>query len=259
MYNSKPAVHHIEPEYGMSEEAAGGYGEPLSFKELLGVLRRRMLVIVLVSLLMTGIAVGLSMMLPPVYQADAEILVGMSQKSNAVNSLAGDVQGLQGVTQTVAAAIPSRSIAREVIDKMNLRTTPEAFLNGLSVQQISSTQLIDISYRTSNPVLARDIVNTVAQVSSDKIAQISPQAGDITATIWEPASKPQAPVSPNPVRNGALALVIGLMLGVGLAFVLEYLDDSWRSPEEVERVSGVPTFGIIPNYKVPKALKKGAR
>lgn len=63
-------------------------------------------------------------------------------------------------------------------------------------------------------------------------------------------------MSPDPVRNGALALVLGLMLGVGLAFLLEYLDDSWRSPEEVEQVSGVPTFGVIPEFKVPKDVKK---
>jgi capsular polysaccharide biosynthesis protein len=60
---------------------------------------------------------------------------------------------------------------------------------------------------------------------------------------------PDEPVSPNPVRNGILALALGLMLGVGLAFLLEYLDDSWRSPEEVEHITGVPTFGTIPEYK----------
>jgi hypothetical protein len=35
-------------------------------------------------------------------------------------------------------------------------------------------------------------------------------------------------------------------LGVGLAFLLEYLDDGWRSPEEVEQISGVPTYALIP-------------
>ncbi len=64
-------------------------------------------------------------------------------------------------------------------------------------------------------------------------------------------------MSPNPVRNGLLALAIGLMFGVGLAFLLEYLDDSWQSPEEVEQVSGVPTFGIISEFKMPKGQKKG--
>ena len=63
---------------------------------------------------------------------------------------------------------------------------------------------------------------------------------------------PQSPVSPDPVRNLLLALVAGVMLGVALAFLLEYMDDSWRSPEEAEQISGVPTFGVIPAFKVSK-------
>jgi capsular polysaccharide biosynthesis protein len=50
-----------------------------------------------------------------------------------------------------------------------------------------------------------------------------------------------------------LALVAGGALGVALAFLLEYLDDSWGSPEEAEQISGVPTFGVIPTFKVSKA------
>jgi capsular polysaccharide biosynthesis protein len=73
--------------------------------------------------------------------------------------------------------------------------------------------------------------------------------------VWEPAAVPEEPVSPNPLRNGLLGLVLGLMLGMGLAFLLEYLDDSWRSPEEVERISGVPTYGIIPTIEYGKAKK----
>jgi receptor protein-tyrosine kinase len=57
------------------------------------------------------------------------------------------------------------------------------------------------------------------------------------------------------VRNGLLALAVGLIIGVGLAFLLEYLDDSWDSPEEMEQVSGAPTFGIIPEIKASKSQK----
>lgn len=87
---------------------------------------------------------------------------------------------------------------------------------------------------------------------------VSPGANAITATVWERAIVPEEPVSPNPLRDGLLALMLGLMLGTGAAFLLEYLDDSWRSPEEAEQVSGVPTFGMVPAFKVkaPKDKKK---
>jgi protein tyrosine kinase modulator len=50
--------------------------------------------------------------------------------------------------------------------------------------------------------------------------------------------------------------MVETMLGVGLAFLLNYLDDSWQSSEEAEQLSGVPTFSIIPGFEEPK-VKKG--
>jgi capsular exopolysaccharide synthesis family protein len=61
------------------------------------------------------------------------------------------------------------------------------------------------------------------------------------------ATAPTSAASPKPVRNAILALVGGLILGTGLAFLFEYLDDSLRSKEDMEKVvAGVPVVGIIP-------------
>lgn len=193
----------------------------------------------------------------PVYEASAEVLVGQEQKGDTPVSLANDIAALQQINQTVVAAVDSRVVAKDIIEELDLQTTPEAFLGNLSVEQIPETQFIQITYRDTDPGQAQKIANTVAEVSSNRISEVSPSASAITATVWEPAVEPNTPVSPNPVRNGILALMLGLMLGVGLTFLLEHLDDSWRSPEEVERVSGVPNLGIVPKFKALKAKKKG--
>ncbi|MCA3748410.1 MAG: capsular biosynthesis protein, partial [Rubrobacter sp.] len=96
-------------------------------------------------------------------------------------------------------------------------------------------------------------------IFSERVSEVSPGANAITATVWEEAVVPETPVSPDPLLNGLVALALGLLLGLGLAFLLEYLDDSWESPEEVERVSGVPVFGVIPGFRVEAGGKKGGR
>jgi succinoglycan biosynthesis transport protein ExoP len=57
-------------------------------------------------------------------------------------------------------------------------------------------------------------------------------------------------VSPDPIRNVTIALVLGSLLGVVLAFMLEYMGDRWNSKEEAEKVSGVPVLGAIPRFRV---------
>jgi len=56
-----------------------------------------------------------------------------------------------------------------------------------------------------------------------------------------------------------VALVLGVLVGLVLVFLLEYLDDSWRSPEEAERVSGVPNLAVIPKFTISNSSKKYMR
>src|SRR5581483_10747923 len=66
--------------------------------------------------------------------------------------------------------------------------------------------------------------------------------------IVEPAVAPRAPVRPQKVRNLAVAVVLGLALGVGTAFVLEHLDDRIRTPEQAERALDIPVLAVIPVF-----------
>lgn len=228
----------------------------LSFGDFLSLVRRRLWVIALVAVLLVGAAVGYSFQQTPVYEGSIKILVG---QEGDPTSLASEVPGLQQLTQTMAELVNTRPVAESVIQELNLGVAPEDFLANLDVQQISSTQAIEVSYRDSSPERAAEAANTVGDVFANRVSELNPGTSAITATVWEQAATPEDPVSPDPVRNGLLALVAGLILGVGLAFLLDYFDDSWRSPEELELISGVPTFGMVPQVNVPKSKKKKGR
>jgi capsular polysaccharide biosynthesis protein len=192
-----------------------------------------------------------------VYGASVKLLVGQEPGSDQQVNLAGSVDGLAQLTQTMVQAIDSRPVAEEVIRRQELQTSPANLLGNLTVEQIETTQFIQLYYEDSDPRRAQSVVNAFADVSSERIAEASAGANNLTATVWERAVVPNAPVSPDPVKAGLIALALGLMLGLGLAFLLEYLDDSWRSPEEVERASGVPTFGVVPMFNAAKSKRKG--
>lgn len=222
-------------------------------KDLFRAVWRRLWVIALVALVLVGAAVGLGLSQTPIYEASIKVLVGREQ---GITEAPGDVLGLQQVTQTMAEVANTRTVANAVIQELDLRTTPESFLANMSVQQLGESQVIQISYADPDPERARVIADTIGETFSEQISDVSPNANAITATTWEQAATPESPISPNLMRNGLLALVVGLMLGIGLAFLLEYLDDTWRSPEEVEQVSGLPTLATIREFKAPRGTKK---
>ena len=229
----------------------------MSSRAILRVLWRRLWVIGLLALVLTGVSVGFSLVQTPKYEASIKILVGQEEGSEVpAGGLGGEVQGLQQITQTMAEGVNSRPVAEAVIRQLNLQTTPEDLQKHLNVEQVRATQFIQVDFTDTSPERAQRVANAVGGAFSEQVSEVSPSANAVTATVWEQAELPGEPVSPKPVRNGLLALALGVMLGVALAFLLEYLDDSWRSPEEVEEISGMPTFGVIPEYKAPEAAKE---
>jgi capsular polysaccharide biosynthesis protein len=236
--------------------AATNRAEQATFlTELLRTLRQRAWLIVLTATVFAGVAVGSSYVQEPIYEVSGKLLVGQAADSDRVTSLGSDIMGLQQATLTVATAVSSAPVAEEVVKKLNLRTDPEVLLKHISVQQVESTQFIEITYTGPDPERGRKIVDAFGTVASKRIAQSSAGASGIRSSMWEYAQIPEAPIEPNPIRNGVLALGLGLMLGAGMAFLLEYLDDGWRSTEEVERTLGVPTFGVVPAFDVGKIRK----
>jgi capsular polysaccharide biosynthesis protein len=90
--------------------------------------------------------------------------------------------------------------------------SPAELLDNLAIEQVESTSFIVLTYQGSDPVEAKQIANTVGDVASEFISERSAAGSKLTAILYEKATVPDSPVSPKPVRNGLIALVVGLVL-----------------------------------------------
>lgn len=77
-----------------------------------------------------------------------------------------------------------------------------------------------------------------------------------SGTVVQPAVVNTDPVEPQPLRNTALGLLVGLVFGVGMAFLYDYLDSTIKSTEEAEKVYGAPVLGIVPLERMEKGQKR---
>lgn len=228
---------------------------PFSLKDLVLPVWKRLWVVALVVLILTGASMGFTYLQTPIYESSIKLLVGQKE-GGAAENLAGEIPGLQQLTQTMTAAVDTRPVAEAVVQELDLSMSPAEVLDNLSAEQDAATLFIDVSYTDPDPVRAQRVANTVGEVFSEQISGVNLSASGATATVWVKAEVPQEPASPSIPRNLLLALALGLMIGVGLAYLLEYLDDSWRSPEEVEQIAGVPTLGAVPAFRVPEGGRK---
>lgn len=73
--------------------------------------------------------------------------------------------------------------------------------------------------------------------------------------IIDKALIPESPISPNIKRNLMMALLLGFFLGLGLAFAVEFMDTSIKSPEDVEKLVGLPSLGIVPSFNLDGPTK----
>jgi capsular exopolysaccharide synthesis family protein len=101
---------------------------------------------------------------------------------------------------------------------------------------------------TSELQIATGLYSTLAQKLEE--LRVNEQLEIGAGRVVSVAVANPVPVSPQPLRNVALGLAVGLILGLGMAFLLEYLDNTIKSSDEVEKLLGAPVLGHIPSEKL---------
>lgn len=224
----------------------------IDLREIFVMLKKRWLMILsmtLVAVIASGVISFF--VLVPKYEASTTMLVNYKQNQE-VTMTYSDMQMSQKLVNTYSEIIKSRSIAEKVVDQLDLDLTPEAVSSKLSVAGVGDTEVIYIKVTDENPDLAASIANAVGEIFKKEVKSI--MKVDNVSTI-DTAKVPVNPVSPNKMMNIAIAGVLGLMVSVGLVFVLEFLDRTYKTPADIERHLGLPIIGAIPDLELSKTVK----
>jgi tyrosine-protein kinase len=211
-------------------------------------IRRRWRVVLIVLLLTTAAAAFVTWQTTPQYESSARIFVATSD-SDASQFYQGGVFAAQRVTSYADLVPKSRQLADDVAEALGGGLDPADLQNEITAQVVPDTVNLEITATNPDPVRARDIAQAYAEALSDLVSSLETPEGQTTplirAQIVDNASVSDSPVSPRPVRNIGIALLLGLLLGGGLAVIRELLDKSVRTPEDLAMVTVAPVLGQI--------------
>jgi succinoglycan biosynthesis transport protein ExoP len=192
---------------------------------------------------------GISKTLTPIYSSTATLLVNQTQVPGTIAY--NDILTSERLTSTYKELIGKRLVLEEVSDRLALPYSPAQLATMISVSVVTDTQLLRLSVENSDPALASEIANTTASVFIEQNTenQLS-RPGDVS--IVEAATAPSVPVKPHVLLNTVMAAAIGLLLAAGAALLIEYLDDTVKSPEDLE-ANGLASLGAVARFQRPKA------
>lgn len=200
----------------------------ISIKEWLKVIKKRiwMVIIVTVVLSLAGYLYGLFVKQVPLYQSSARVVIG----GNANN------------LSTLEVMVKDPTVLTKVSNQLNHLRSPGELNYEIAANNIDSSQVISISVVDQNPKLSAEIANTTASVFKREAADIL-QFNDIR--LLSEAKVPSAPINPVNHHKVLEGFGAGVILGIGLALLLNAMDDTVQTERGLEMLLEAPVFGSI--------------
>ncbi|BCS80352.1 YveK family protein [Anaerocellum diazotrophicum] len=218
----------------------------MEIKEYILIIRKRLILIISITFISTLIAGILSFyILPPIYKATVTLFAGRSNNDSSndnIQALYSDVLLGQQLVKDYREIAVSRTVLEKVIKELNLKMTTEELGNMVSVQLKNDTRILMINIESKDPKFAATVANKLAEVFIEAVQRIMKIEN---VQIVDRAVIPDKPEKPKKLLNTAVAFVLGLMIGVGIAFFIEYLDNTIKTPDDVEKYLELPVLAVI--------------
>lgn len=223
----------------------------MTLAELIGLLKRRIiLMIVLPLLFLGGVAAYCFFLMPDEYTATTSMYVLYTQEDEADGAETAEFSASQMVANDVARLLSSERVVRETQKKAGLLSLDDY---KVSVDNSSSTRVISLEVTGPDPRKAAAVANAMAAEVSKVVNEIM---GSDAINVIDTAMAPLSPSGPRRYLYIAIAFVVGLFLAVLIALLTDILNTRVRSADEVAALVGRPVIGRFPRYKL-RERKRG--
>lgn len=234
--------------------------ENINIREIFLSLKERYKLILAITLSFTIISMLLSFfVIKPKYEANVKLFIG-KQESKKTDYDNNDVQMYQKLLTTYAEVIKTDDIIESSMKKIHMDENIKGVEKNLKVTPRADTQILEVSYTDTDKLEAADFLNSLTSNFMKESKKLIPN-GNIQ--IIQKVKTPEKAVSPNKTLNILIAFILGLIVGVGVALLLEFLDNTFKSKDELEKALDLPVLATIPDVEgsdeVDRRERRGRR
>ena len=225
----------------------------IDLTELFMALWSRLHIILMAGVLGALIAlVGTNLLVTPMYTSETKVYV-LTRSDSTAGITYNDLQMGTQLTQDYMQLVTSRPVLEQVIAVLNLDMEPGQLKDMISVETPEGTRILSIRVQSEDPKQAKEIADAVRDSVSIQITEI--MDADAVNTVEE-GNLPTSPSSPSIPRNIAIGALLGLILAMGVITLIFILDDTIKTPDDVEHYLGLNTLTSIP---ISEGMKKGKK
>ncbi|WP_283695556.1 YveK family protein [Clostridium perfringens] len=222
----------------------------INLQEIAYALKKRWKLIALITIAATLVSAILSFfVIKPQYEATTKLFIGKQETSqNVANYDNSDVMMYQKLMKTYAELVKTSDLVTKAVKSANLdynKNEIKDILNNLNVTSSADTQILDLSFKGGNP---KEVLKVTEAITNEFISESKELIPNGNVQVIQKPQLPENPVSPNKKLNILIAFVLGFIVGIAVVLLLEYLDNTFKSREELEKTLDLPIIGAIPDY-----------
>jgi capsular exopolysaccharide synthesis family protein len=220
----------------------------MDLREVISALREAWWLPIIGLILGGGAALGASLLQTPLYASTTQFFVSTSDTTSASDYLQGSQFSQQRVT-SYSRLVTGEELAGRVIERLALDVTPEELSSRITATAVTDTVLIDVTVTDPSPEQAQRVAAAVGDEFAAFVSELETPARGATSpvrvTVTDRPEVPEAPSSPEVLRNLLLGLLTGLLIGAVVAIVRSRLDRSVKDADQTAVLVGAPVIGTV--------------
>ena len=219
----------------------------MTIADLLQIVRKHLASAIISFVVVFAAVAAVTFIMPPKYTATAEVFAtyaGQSGETQTTNDMSSGANYLNTQIKTYPELVKTEAVLQPVIKDLGLDMTTTDLAGVVTATNPTNTFMVDISAEVGDPQQAAD------QISSDLYNNSSSSGSPIRLTVVQKAQTPTSQSSPNIPLYLAAGLILGIIVGIGVALLKDILNTKVDSTDDVRELTHASSLGTVPQASI---------